>query len=68
LISLKFIDSIDGLERLGMAWTGGGRVRRGRRSALMARARRFDPAGDYVRRFVPELAALPPARIHTPWT
>ena len=29
--------------------------------------RRFDPAGDYVRRFVPELAHVPPARIHAPW-
>jgi hypothetical protein len=34
----------------------------------MARARRFDPTGDYVRRYVPELAILRPARIHTPWT
>ena len=25
------------------------------------------PAGDYVRRYVPELADLPPTRIHTPW-
>jgi deoxyribodipyrimidine photo-lyase len=28
---------------------------------------RFDPAGDYVRRFVPELARLPDAWIHKPW-
>jgi deoxyribodipyrimidine photo-lyase len=30
-------------------------------------AERFDPEGDYVRRFVPELARLPAAFIHKPW-
>jgi len=29
---------------------------------------RFDPDGVYVRRYVPELAALPNALIHAPWT
>jgi len=33
----------------------------------LRQAQRFDPAGAYVRRYVPELAGLPPARIHTPW-
>lgn len=28
---------------------------------------RFDPDGTYVRRFVPELRDVPPARIHEPW-
>ncbi len=28
---------------------------------------KFDPAGDYVRRFVPELGRLPPAWIHKPF-
>ena len=28
---------------------------------------RFDPDGAYIRRFVPELAALPAEWIHTPW-
>jgi deoxyribodipyrimidine photo-lyase len=27
-----------------------------------------DPAGTYVRRWLPELAAVPLARLHTPWT
>ncbi len=27
-----------------------------------------DPAGEYVRRWVPELAAVPLAHLHTPWT
>jgi len=28
---------------------------------------RFDPDGDYVRRYVPELANLPKSAIHAPW-
>ena len=28
---------------------------------------RFDPEGDYVRRWVPELAALAGADVHAPW-
>lgn len=30
--------------------------------------RRFDPSGDYVRRWLPELAMVPTTRIHEPWT
>jgi deoxyribodipyrimidine photo-lyase len=29
--------------------------------------KKFDPAGEYVRRWIPELAALPAAHIHAPW-
>ena len=28
---------------------------------------KFDPVGDYVRRWVPELAKVPTSQIHTPW-
>ena len=30
-------------------------------------SQRFDPAGDYIRRWVPELARLSDREIHTPW-
>jgi deoxyribodipyrimidine photo-lyase len=29
---------------------------------------RFDPEGSYVRRWVPELAGVPSAHVHHPWT
>jgi deoxyribodipyrimidine photo-lyase len=34
----------------------------------VAQGRRFDPAGAYVRRWVPELAGVPDAYVHEPWT
>jgi deoxyribodipyrimidine photo-lyase len=33
----------------------------------LRQAQRFDRSGEYVRRYVPELAGLDPARIQTPW-
>lgn len=33
----------------------------------VAQSRRFDPGGDYIRRWVPELARLDASTIHTPW-
>ena len=33
----------------------------------LRQARRFDRAGEYVRRYVPELAGLDAARLQTPW-
>jgi len=33
----------------------------------MLQGEKFDPDGDYVRRWVPELAELPAKHIHTPW-
>jgi deoxyribodipyrimidine photo-lyase len=33
----------------------------------LRQAQRFDRSGEYVRRYLPELAGLDPAWIHTPW-
>lgn len=33
----------------------------------VTQGKKFDPAGAYVRRFVPELSALPDKFIHSPW-
>jgi deoxyribodipyrimidine photo-lyase len=33
----------------------------------LRQARRFDPDGEYVRRYVPELAAIEGSAVHTPW-
>jgi deoxyribodipyrimidine photo-lyase len=34
----------------------------------VSQGRRFDPDGVYVRRWVPELAGIPDAYVHEPWT
>jgi deoxyribodipyrimidine photo-lyase len=33
----------------------------------VTQGKKFDPDGSYVRRWVPELSALPPQHIHEPW-
>jgi deoxyribodipyrimidine photo-lyase len=33
----------------------------------VTQSERFDPAGEFIRRYVPELAALPDDGIHAPW-
>ena len=35
--------------------------------APVLQGQKFDPDGDYVRQWVPELARLPPKHIHAPW-
>lgn len=34
----------------------------------VSQGKRYDPQGAYVRRWVPELEALPPKYLHAPWT
>ncbi|HXV40111.1 MAG TPA: deoxyribodipyrimidine photo-lyase [Steroidobacteraceae bacterium] len=33
----------------------------------VTQSRRFDPQGDYIRRWVPELASIPDSQVHAPW-
>ena len=39
-----------------------------RRFNPVRQAERFDPQGDYVRRYLPELADVPGKAVHQPWT
>lgn len=34
----------------------------------LLQAKKFDPKGNYVRRWVPEIAGLPDNHVHSPWT
>ncbi|MFY1697171.1 cryptochrome/photolyase family protein [Solwaraspora sp. WMMA2101] len=45
----------------------GNDTRPNRRFNPLRQAHRFDPAGDYVRRWVPELADVTGAAVHEPW-
>jgi deoxyribodipyrimidine photo-lyase len=45
----------------------GNNPRPGRVLNPLRQAARFDPRGDYVRRYVPELASLSAPYVHTPW-
>ncbi|MFG3616039.1 FAD-binding domain-containing protein [Nocardia sp. NPDC047654] len=44
-------------------WQQAGRLYRG----ALGTAERYDPHGNYVRRWIPELASLPGSEIHRPW-
>ena len=45
----------------------GNNPRPGRTMNMLRQARRFDPSGDYVRRYIPALAGLNAADVHLPW-
>jgi deoxyribodipyrimidine photo-lyase len=45
----------------------GNDTRPNRRFNPLRQAMRFDPDGDYVRRYVPELAGVPGRDVHAPW-
>jgi deoxyribodipyrimidine photo-lyase len=55
--------------QLNWQWAAGGGTdpRPHRVLSPLAQARRFDPQGDYVRRWVPELAELAGPAVHRPW-
>lgn len=46
----------------------GNNTRPGQVMNPLRQASRFDPGGDYVRRYVPELAGIDGRRVHRPWT
>ena len=55
-------------ERVAAALDGDGRSTRDPKPrGRGAQGKRFDPEGDYVRRWVRELAGIPGAAVHEPW-
>nr|WP_192808821.1 deoxyribodipyrimidine photo-lyase [Actinomadura montaniterrae] len=46
----------------------GNSTRPGQAMNPLRQASRFDPRGEYVRRYVPELAGIEGPRVHRPWT
>jgi len=64
------VDADLGNNALGWQWIMGSGVDSspfGRVFAPVGQGEKFDPQGDYVRRWVPELARLPAEVIHRPW-
>ncbi|MBN3932536.1 deoxyribodipyrimidine photo-lyase [Streptomyces verrucosisporus] len=64
------VDGDIAANQLNWQWVAGtgNDTRPGRVLNPLSQARRFDPRGDYVRRWVPELAGVEGAAVHTPWT
>jgi deoxyribodipyrimidine photo-lyase len=65
------VDADLGNNSLGWQWIMGSGVDSspfGRIFAPVGQGEKFDPRGDYVRRWVPELAALPADIVHQPWS
>ena len=64
------VDADLGNNALGWQWIMGSGVDSSpfnRIFAPVTQGEKFDPDGTYVRRWVPELAAMPPDLIHRPW-
>ncbi|WP_235947281.1 FAD-binding domain-containing protein [Nocardia terrae] len=53
--------------QMNWQWAAGTGTRPNRVLNPVCQAERFDPDGDHVRRWLPELAHLPGGRIHKPW-
>jgi len=67
----KLVDADLGNNTQGWQWTAGCGADAApffRVFNPVTQGQRFDPDGDYVRHFVPELSALPQQYIHAPWT
>ncbi len=65
------VDADLGNNALGWQWIMGAGVDSspfGRIFAPVGQSEKFDAAGSYIRTWVPELAKLPDAAIHAPWT